>query len=188
MGRINDIKRHQRSMPFWDFTGKRLVMSGTHLSSDKVGTGDDDIFVSAISKKITINSADYHRCIAFLPGRDILPVFTSDDKWVAFAHEEKQDEEKQDDEKGWAIYRAKPGNGFQDPKYFKPEKLVEGLPEPERLWPFPDGKQITFSTLRWSGDPKDDGAILIYTCDLDGAQRMGEIAAPTQQGHRHKIW
>ena len=32
----------------------------------------------------------------------------------------------------------------------------------------PDGKKIAFSALRWTGNLKDDGAICIYICNLDG--------------------
>jgi len=44
----------------------------------------------------------------------------------------------------------------------------------------PGGTKIAFSALRWSGDPKDDGAICIYTCNLDGSD-LKRITPPTAE-------
>ena len=42
----------------------------------------------------------------------------------------------------------------------------------------PDGKKIAFRALRWSGNPKDSGAICIYTCNLNGTA-LKRITPPT---------
>lgn len=43
-----------------------------------------------------------------------------------------------------------------------------------------NGTKIAFSALRWSGDPKDDAAICIYTCNIDGSD-LKRITPPTAQ-------
>ena len=60
-----------------------------------------------------------------------------------------------------------------DPDLPKGKPLV-----PREITVSPDGQQIAFSALRWSGDPKDDGAILIYACNLDGTD-LKRITPPT---------
>jgi len=239
IGQCNDRERVRRNMPSWDPSGKLLAMSGTHSPSDDAGSEDSDIFVSKIAEKLSRVSMETNRCVAHLPGADILPVFSPEGNWIAFAHQEgPPSSDSLTPDKSWSIYRVQPDISYRSKEYEPPQRIIEGLPQPERLGWFPDGKRllmsytgndyemknppdivdvenktrhplelvalrdpdlpqgqplivrepvvspdgkkIAFRALRWSGNPKDDGAIYIYTCNIDGSD-LKRITPPISQ-------
>lgn len=64
---------------------------------------------------------------------------------------------------------------LHDPDLAKSQPLIVREPAID-----PSGAKIAFRALRWSGNPKDDGAICIYTCNLDGSD-LKRITPPTAQ-------
>jgi Tol biopolymer transport system component len=228
LGQCNDRERVRRKTPSWDSSGVFLAMSGTHSPADRTSKDDDDIFIVKTTQTLSRVSIESNRCIAHLPGVDTLPVFSPDNQWIVFAHQEAiSNSTGVATGQNWAIYRVRTDKSYSQAGYEKPEKITGNLPEPERISWFPDGKQIlvsyarneyemknppnivnvenksvqllklpvlndpdfpttrslimlepqvspdgkqiAFCALRWSGDAKDEGAICIYTCNLDGS-------------------
>jgi hypothetical protein len=138
LGRVNDPERVSRQMPSWDSTGTLLVMSGTHPGESDL---EFDIWLSEINQKLSAVSTKWNKCIAALPGNDILPQFTPDNKWVIFAHLEASG-------KGtisqWSLYRVRPKSRL-DKDYEPPQKIIDIPVEPERLSVFPDSNKVLVS-------------------------------------------
>ena len=157
---VVNTRRVYRSMPTWDTTGTLLAMVGTHSPSNQTDRSyqyDEDIFVSRISDKLSGASTDWNICVARVPGREILPIWSPDDQWIYFAHQNPQPQLPEElavndpqalrmrVQKNWSIYRAH--FDVASTSFSSPQKVADGLQEPDRLSWFPGQKRLLVSFL-----------------------------------------
>jgi hypothetical protein len=160
MGRVNDGSRVSRLMPAWNSTVTELATSGDHSPSDSprlrrlgfTDIGDHDIWVNIIKPELGISASNDFRCLARFPGPDILPVWSKDDRCIYFAHHDSPDKGEggfpryyDHTATNWSIYRVRSDKNWDDKDAVKPEKIVGGLPTPQRLSLFPGGKRLLVS-------------------------------------------
>ncbi len=71
---------------------------------------------------------------------------------------------------------------LHDPDLPKGQPLI-----PRELVVSPDGQRVAFSAQRWSGNTRDEGAVCLYTCKLDGSdlKRATSPASTSPQVHQY---
>ena len=146
-----------RRMLSWDSTGKYIAGIGALTPPPFFKRPEDfrvdyQVFVSQIADTLSSKSNEGTWRISELAGQDALPSFSLDGKRIVFAHQNHQvalDKNKEAGEteygpvQPWSLYIVKLKEGRPVPETMR--KIVENLPEIERISWFPDNQRILIS-------------------------------------------